>query len=659
MARTRQVNYYVGDFETTVYEGQTSTEVWASAIVPLYSEDVTILHSIQETFDYLVNLKQNLILYYHNLKFDGTFWLDYLITGLHYRQASLIVNGNIQWMKDKDMPNKSFKYMISDMGQWYTIIIRVGKYTIEIRDSLKLLPFSVRKIGKSFKTKHQKLDMDYEGYRYAGCTITDEEKKYIANDVLVVKEALEIMMSEGHDKLTIGSCCMEEYKKSITMIDEFDKLFPDLYDIKIDEAQYGCADAGTYIRRSYHGGWCYVVPEKANKLYHKGLTADVNSLYPSMMSSESGNYYPVGKPSFFIGGIPSQCKWRDDIYYFVRIRTRFKIKKNKLPCIQIKNNFLYKPTEWLTTSDILGKDGKYYDKYYDLDGNLVDAYVTLTLTQTDYELIQDHYDLIDCTILDGCYFYARIGIFDEYINKYRKIKMESTGAIRELAKLFLNNLYGKMASSRNSSFKVAMPNPISEDYGLVFKEQEEYNKQAGYIACGSAITSYARYFTITTAQKNYYGADKRGFIYADTDSIHCDLNPEELVGVPVHDTAFCHWKLESFWDEGWFVRQKTYAEHVTHENQKPIDHPYYNVKCAGLSEHGKNLFMYSMEKKPAEYWEKTLGKDWEDMDEDEKEFVLTPRDITDFKTGLLVPAKLMPKIIKGGTILVRTTFRIK
>ena len=38
---------------------------------------------------------------------------------------------------------------------------------------------------------------------YTNCAITDEEKQYIATDVLVVKEAIETMFAEGHDKSTI------------------------------------------------------------------------------------------------------------------------------------------------------------------------------------------------------------------------------------------------------------------------------------------------------------------------------------------------------------------------------------------------------------------------------------------------------------------------
>lgn len=54
--------------------------------------------------------------------------------------------------------------------------------------------------------------MEYKGFRYPNCPITDEERHYIENDVLVLKEALEICMNEGHDKLTVGSSCLSEFK---------------------------------------------------------------------------------------------------------------------------------------------------------------------------------------------------------------------------------------------------------------------------------------------------------------------------------------------------------------------------------------------------------------------------------------------------------------
>ena len=42
----------MADFETTVYEGQQRTEVWAAASVELFTEDVVIHHSIAEQFSY-------------------------------------------------------------------------------------------------------------------------------------------------------------------------------------------------------------------------------------------------------------------------------------------------------------------------------------------------------------------------------------------------------------------------------------------------------------------------------------------------------------------------------------------------------------------------------------------------------------------------------
>lgn len=659
--KIKKYRYFMCDFETTVYKGQQSTEVWASASSELFTDDtVQIFHSIQEQLDYFIDLKCNIVAYYHNLKFDGSFWLSYLLIDKHYKQAyrkNGVNENNVEWLQEKDMENNTFKYSISDKGQWHSIIIKVKNHFIEIRDSLKLLPFSVKRIGDSFKTKHRKLEMEYTGFRYAGCNITDEEKKYIANDVLVVKEALEILFNEGHDKLTIGSCCLSEYKNickhSLKNELEYNEMFPDIYDIPLDKNIYKYDNAGEWVRKSYKGGWCYLVKGKENKIYHNGTTADVNSLYPSMMSSESGNPYPIGKPTFWVGNYIPDEALEDNRYYFIRIKTRFYIKKDKLPFIQIKGNLLYKGTESLESSDVYDKTtNQYYTHYRDLNGDLIDTRVELTLTMTDFILIKEHYELVDFEILDGCWFYTQIGIFDEYIEKYKHQKQTSKGAKRELAKLFLNNLYGKMASSKDSSFKLAY---VKDDKSIGFLPVSENNKKAGYIPVGSAITSYARNFTIRAAQKNYHGVNNPGFIYADTDSIHCDLPPEQVIGIKVHPKDFCCWKLESCWDKAIFTRQKTYIEHIIAEDLEPIEKPYNNIKCAGMPQKCKDLFNLSMQG-TAMY-----NDNWTD---EERSFLFNEnrepikRDFSDFKIGLSVPDKLRPKRIIGGVLLVETTYQM-
>lgn len=656
MARPKKVKYLVGDFETTVYEGQKNTEVWASAVVEMFTEDVFILHSIDETWEYLSSLKSNLIVYFHNLKFDGNFWISFFLNKLHLKQAYTGDGVNsCEWKHDKEMYNNSFKYTISEMGQWYSIKVKINDKIIEFRDSLKLLPFSVKEIGKAFKTKHQKLDMEYKGFRYAGCEIKPEEKKYIANDVLVVKEALEIVFQEGHNRLTIGSCCLAEYKQ-IVGEDDWKRRFPDVTQLELDSNIYGKSNVDAYIRKSYRGGWCYLVKGKENKIYTNGTTADVNSLYPSMMHSMSGNRYPVGKPMFWSGNFIPERSLQSNMYFFIRIKTKFYLKSGKLPFIQIKGNMLYKGTESLQTSDVFDKvTGKYYDKYIDIDGNTCDTRVELTLTMTDYFLILEHYELVDFEILDGCYFYSEIGIFDEYIDKYAKIKMTSKGARRTLAKLFLNNLYGKMASSTDSSFKLAY---VKDDNSIGFINITAKDKEAGYIPVGSAITSYARNFTIRAAQANYHGLEEHGFIYADTDSIHCDLSPEQITGIKVHETDFCAWKLESCWDKAIFTRQKTYIEHVTHEDLQKIEEPYNSIKCAGMPQRCKDLFELSMSGKAVyeDYKENTPVNRFLFNQVTHEHIVRT---FDDFKIGLNVPGKLIPKRIDGGVLLVETTYRMR
>lgn len=651
---------YACDFETTVYEGQTSTEVWSSAICPVrtkaqqsgkrqkpapYDDEVIVHHSIGETYRWLIDNHEACIMYYHNLKFDGSFWLDYLMRNgwTYYHRESY----------DDQPPAQTFETCISDMGQWYFIKLNFASFQVTLRDSLKLLPLDLRSLGKSFKVRHQKLEMKYEGKRYPGCPINATEMAYIRNDVLCLAECLEKMFSEDHTKLTIGSCCMAEYRKSIGRM-AWNEMFPDLTEITAPTGQ----NADEYIRKSYKGGWCYARPEKCRKKQLNGCTADVNSLYPSMMSSESGNYYPVGVPHFFRSRIPQKVyddHDRSEYYYFVRLKCAFRIKENYLPFIQIKGNLCYKGTEMLTDSRPTIHGVKYAKYHEPLTDTEVTDVVELTLTCTDYELFLKHYDVFDLEVLDGCWFYTEIGLFDDYINKWKEIKMNAHGADRQIAKLFLNNLYGKLATSTNSSYKI----PVFDSEGNIKMQTHiEKNKKPVYIAAGSAVTSYARRFTITAAQMNY-----ATFCYADTDSIHCTCRPEDLKGVPVHPTAFCHWKIETCWSVGWFVRQKTYIEHVVEEDQQPVEKPYNNIKCAGLPEACKKVFDEAISqteeerlhnKKMAKVYD--LTKDiplcgWKDGDGWKYHYLAEKRTVKDFDTGLTLYGKLTPVRIRGGILL--------
>lgn len=603
---------YALDFETLcIDDEQLDTWVWSSAGAEINGEDVFIHHSIEETYHYFISLKDNIKGYYHNLKFDGSFWLDYLLKVEKLQQAH---DGSV-WLSNKDMPNNSFKYLISDMGQWYSITIKTehGKI-IEFVDSLKLIPFSLAQAGKAFNTNHQKLTMEYNGYRDKSYIFSAEEKEYILNDVLCLKECIEYMISQGHSRATIGSCCMHEYKHKFMSPyekDEFKMLFPNLYEYDLPYyINSEDTNGGEYIRKAYRGGWCYLKEDKAGIIFENGITNDVNSLYPSVMHSMSGNRYPVGDPNFWCGNYIPEEALQSDKYYFVRFKCRFYLKEKHLPTVQIKNNPLYKGTEYLHTSDVIvnGLACRFIKK----DNNVMPTSVTMTMTMTDYILFLEQYDVEEFEILDGCWFHAITGLFDNYINHYAEIKKNNKGALRTLAKLFLNNLYGQFAKSNDSSYKLA----YLDESQIKFVTVPEFEKTPGYIPIGASITSYARDFTIRTAQQNY---DE--FIYADTDSIHM-TNCDTAVGFSYHDVDFCCWKKELEWDKAIFVRQKTYIE---------LNKDEFVIKCAGMTEKCKQIFKDGI----------CLG-DYE---------------LNDFKRGLQIPfGKLRPKRINGGMILVETSY---
>ena len=208
-------------------------------------------------------------------------------------------------------------------------------------------------------------------------------------------------------------------------------------------------------------------------------------------------------------------------------------------------------------------------------------------------------------------------------------------------------MYGKFATSKNSSYQV----PIMVDNVVKYFTVPEQDKKSGYIAVGSAITSYAREFTINHAQANFHGPDNPGFKYSDTDSIHCDCLPDDLQDIDVHPTNFNCWKIENEWNQAIFVRQKTYIEHTIKEDFEDVK-PYYLIKCAGMNQKCKELLNASLTQDYSKL-------DLKSLSETQKEFIHTKRTLSDFKQGLEIEGKLLPKKINGGIVLTETTFKMR
>ena len=566
---------YTADFETATWL-ENETYVWAWAICEIgNTNNIQIGSDINEFMKWCED-NHNTTLYFHNLKFDGEFIISYLF------------NNGFEHIKDrKEKRDNTFTTLISDMGLFYSIEVYFhvkGKKVKKITfiDSLKIINRAVEEIPKMFGLNIKKLDLDYNTPREKGYILKDYEKDYITNDVKIVALALDVLFKENLENMTIGSNALKDFK-SIHSIRKYQRMFPELnYVVDHD------------MRQAYKGGFTYLNPIYKEKDVGEGVVLDVNSLYPSVMYSMP---MPIGEPFFFEG------KYQEDRVYplYIQMLTcAFELKENKIPTIQIKNSREFIANEYLETSN----------------GELI----TLVLSNIDLKLFLEQYNVYELTYECGWKFKAMNGIFTEYIDKWIKVKNEATisgnKGMRSLAKLMLNSLYGKFATSLDIQSKI----PYLENGIVKYYLSEKEQRNGLYLPIGIFITSYAREKTIRTSQaiKDYsikkYNKDM--YIYSDTDSIHTLLPIEELKQFcEIDDVELGKWKHEASFTKARFVRQKCYLELIDGE---------VKITCAGMP---KECYKYVE-------WEK-------------------------FKEGFTCGGKLTFKHVIGGVKLIETDFTIK
>lgn len=508
---------YTADFETTTDENDCRVWAWATCSID-NKLDKEYGIDISSFIDFIQDRK-NSNWYFHNLKFDGQFIIDYLLKhGYTY---------------DTENNPHTFSTLISKQNQFYSIKIifdyknKQKKNIACIYDSLKILPMPVEKVAKAFDLPIRKLDLDYNEKREIGHKLTEHEKDYITNDVEIMAMALFHQFKQGLNKMTAGSNALSYFKmlKGKT----FKELFPVL-SVEIDK----------FIRHSYKGGSTQVNPKFQNIDIGSGIVFDVNSLYPSIMYDE---LLPYDIPIYFFGKYKHNENYP---LYIQRVIVDFKIKPNHIPSIQVKGNYLYQSTEYITET--------------------IEP-TELYLTNIDLELLKQQYDIKDIIYIDGYMFRGIKGIFKDYIDYWIKIKNNSTGPIKELSKLMLNSLYGKFATNPNVTQMIPY---LEKNTGIVkYKLGAEEEREPVYTAMGSFITSYGRAKTISSAQQVY-----ERFIYMDTDSIHL-AGTEIPTNILIDDKKLGYWKHESTFQRGRFLRAKTYIEEIDGK---------LNVKCAGMTD---------------------------------------------------------------------------
>ena len=284
-----------------------------------------------------------------------------------------------------------------------------------------------------------------------------------------------------------------------------------------------------FLRMSYKGGFTFANPKYACKPIGEGLVLDVNSMYPWVMHD---CLLPVGKPIWFDGEpIPSPMHK----LWVAAVTLRFKVKKDHIPCIQIKGFMRFIPTEYLVDSGME---------------------VTLTVTSVDWELITQQYDVEVISWEGGYLFSASNAQFKDYVDYWMKRKVEATQegnhGKRQVAKLMLNSLYGKFATR----IVIQSRKPEIREGVLKYVDLEPEKREPVYLPVGTFITAYARQKTVSSAQHVF---DR--FLYADTDSLHL-RGLEVPDGLFIHDTQLGAWKVENTFTRAKFLRAKTYIEEI-------------------------------------------------------------------------------------------------
>lgn len=491
----RSISSRCADFETTTNPLDCRVWSWGSMAVDDY-DDYVIGIGVGSYIAYMLSTPS--ITYFHNLAFDGSFILDY------------ILKDGYTWVSNN--PGKGqFSTVISNMNKFYSItIVSKEGVKVELRDSLKKIPLSVRDVPKAFNLESSKGDIDYEMERPVGYLPSQEEWDYLYRDIFIMAQAMRVVLASGMKRLTVGADSLAEFKSLHGK--GFERTFPVLSKTVDDD-----------IRLAYRGGIAMVNKKWARKRVGNGIVIDKNSMYSWVMRTK---LLPYGKPWW------SEVEDDDADLFILSLTFTAKLKPNHVPCIQIKRSIQFNSQEFLEE---------------------VNEPTTVSITSVDLELWQEQYDLKIWAINGYWNFKGIEGLFNDYIDKWMAVKANSTGGARTIAKLHLNSLYGKFAKNTDVTGK----RPVLDETGTVqyvMCDHEESNPV--YTAMGAFITAYARQDLIRSAQANY---DR--FLYCDTDSLH--LLGDEEPDLWLHPTELGAWKVEHDglpFDEAVFLRAKQYCE---------------------------------------------------------------------------------------------------
>lgn len=573
------------------------TRVWAWGFVSIdNTEYFKYGDNIKDFINLISCYKSPTDIYIHNLKFDGEFIIDYLL-----RNGYRFIDEGNQDIK-RELYLNDFTAIRNSNNEVYSIKICTMYQTddngelrkkVEVRflDSYKIIPLKVEEMPKAFGLDIEKLEIEYHEGENQDYSLTEENINYLRNDCIIPAKSLKIFLDRGYTKMTIGSNAMYDYKKTIGR-HNFDYMFPSL-DI-IDNRTGLSIDA--YCRESYKGGVVQVNNKFRGKTVENARSFDINSLYPYCARN---CLMPCLEPEYYVG------EYKDDPEYPLwigRIKFMFSVKENHVPTIQLKKGGFRgnNEVEFLENSKVNG--------HWD--------FVILTVTNVDWELIKEQYNVYNVEFIDGYKFKGSNKLFTTYVDKWNAEKMSckeigDKGGYK-LAKLFMNAFTGKFGTK---PYWQNMKPKLDEDGIVKWNLGEEFFHGSVYVPVSSFITAYGRAKLIRILQANY-----DNWLYCDTDSIK--VLGDELKGeVEISPTKLGAWKDEGKILRARYLRVKAYIEEKVDESTGEITN---KVVCSSMPKRLHDQVTFE-----------------------------------NFEIGACYKGKLVPYTIKGGRVLVDRSFELK
>lgn len=518
-------NYYAADFECTTSDPSYAYSFGIVKVGEANPQDVKVIYNptdikqtINKVLDYIFSLPNKCTIFFHNLNYDASFILSHLL---------------------RDKLGEVKECVIGDMNHnYFKIVITNGNKDITLRDSYCLFNAKLSSVLKAY-TKFKKLNTPLFK-TVDDIEFSQELDEYQRIDVCGLATALHHRLEVGCNALTTAGGAMREFKKIIKskVGYNFNLLFPLLEE-----------DLHNDLKRAYRGGFTFLNPTYKNIIHHNVRVLDVNSMYPAQMKNK---ILPTGMPQIVESGSVKVSVGYPLGLQRIRVKS-FECKDDYVPFLCLRSSTLV-ATQYLDAID---------------EGYTAEER-TFLLTLQEYELFLKSYKYEGLELLGGYLFTGKVGLFNEYIEKFWKMKLSDDPVIKSLGKLFLNALYGKFGEGyRKQDFHIFYGEKVSLEL------ESETNEPVGYIPVAIFITSYSRVFLILSILAVGY----QNFIYCDTDSIHITvMEPKNL---HIHPNELGAWKLEKVFKRAKYIRAKRYMGESEIDGKRKL-----YIVCAGIKMEG-------------------------------------------------------------------------